>query len=79
MSFYLPIKYNKKPLYGRFVLAKSDLNINDASIISSNRRVYAGRVPNIFSPLLLICNQSLIRVIPKTRRTLKPSISKSNA
>jgi hypothetical protein len=27
----------------------------------------------------LICNQSLTRVIPKSRRTLKPSISKSNA
>ena len=63
-------------MYDRFVLAKSDLNNKDASMTSSNKSVYGDKVPNIFSPLLFICSQSLIRLIPKNRSTLKPSTSK---
>ncbi len=61
------------------MLLESDVNVNDASITSSNKRVNGARIPYNFSPLLLISNQSLICVLLVKRVTRTLSISKSRA
>ncbi len=61
------------------MLLESDVNVNDASITSSNKRENIGRIPYNFSPLLFISNQSLICGILVKRVTRTLSMSKSRA